>query len=227
MFRALAAAIVLTLTAPAALAGPEPDIKALKAAMSGLYVIVPTNTETGVAVTEEVTDADGSNPRNVVVAFLDAATAAEQVQAAGIGAHSEGGLINAGDLYETRGGDVTWISSIANASLVNGTPTRPPVFYISNPDDQPLTKVIDGKEKVIFYVDAVAADSARVAAQNTLSAAGHPMDLSVVAGDFEALVQGILDGKVTDVHFAASPSVLRWLEQWNSGARLIKDYQPE
>lgn len=227
MLRAMAlAALCLVSGSAAAAAEDASGIAALKEAMSGLYVVVPTNTETGAPVTEEVTDPDGSNPRDVVVAFLDAGTAAEQVRVSGLGDKSQGGIINAADLYETRDGNVTWVTSIANSSLVNGEPTHPPVFYITNPDDEPLTSMIGGKPKIVFYIDAVAADSARVAAQNLLSASGHPMDLSVVVGDFEALIDGVLAGKVQGIHFAPSPSMVRWVEQWEAGDRLIQDYKP-
>jgi len=226
MLRALAAALLMIAPVPAALAEDLAGLEALKAAMSGLYVVVPKNTETGEAVKDVRTDAEGGEPRSVVVAFLDAEAAASDIIEAGIGEKSEGGLINAADLMAATSGEVTWITSPANASLVNGQRDRPPVFYITNPADEPLTSVIGGEPKIVFYVDADAADAARVAAQNLLSASGQPMTLSVVAGDFEALIGGIQSGDVQGAHLASSPSVVRWVEQWQAGARLIKDYKP-
>jgi hypothetical protein len=222
----MAAALLVAVTSPAAQADTKPLQTALESAMSGLFVVVPTNPETGAAMMARLPAGDGKPEREVVVAFLDAADAAREVTKAGMADKVEGRLFNAAELMAIAKGDILWRTSTENAVLVNGSETRPPAFYITGPDDDPMTQPVDGKARVVFYVDAVAADSARVAAQNKLSAAGTPTDLSVVAADLASLIDGVKKGEAKDVYIASSPSVIIWAAQWEQGKRLIRDYSP-
>ncbi len=226
MLRWMAAALLVAVTSPAAQADTKPLQTALESAMSGLFVVVPTNPETGAAMMARLPAGDGKPEREVVVAFLDAADAAREVTKAGMADKVEGRLFNAAELMAIAKGDILWRTSTENAVLVNGSETRPPAFYITGPDDDPMTQPVDGKARVVFYVDAVAADSARVAAQNKLSAAGTPTDLSVVAADLASLIDGVKKGEAKDVYIASSPSVIIWAAQWEQGKRLIRDYSP-
>jgi len=226
MLRWMAAALLVAVTSPAAQADTKPLQTALESAMSGLFVVVPTNPETGAAMMARLPAGDGKPEREVVVAFLDAADAAREVTKAGMADKVEGRLFNAAELMAIAKGDILWRTSTENAVLVNGSETRPPAFYITGPDDDPMTQPVDGKARVVFYVDAVAADSARVAAQNKLSAAGTPTDLSVVAADLASLIDGVKRGEAKDVYIASSPSVIIWAAQWEQGKRLIRDYSP-
>lgn len=226
MLRWMAAALLVAVTSPAAQADTKPLQTALESAMSGLFVVVPTNPETGAAMMARLPAGDGKPEREVVVAFLDAADAAREVTKAGMADKVEGRLFNAAELIAIAKGDILWRTSTENAVLVNGSETRPPAFYITGPDDDPMTQPVDGKARVVFYVDAVAADSARVAAQNKLSAAGTPTDLSVVAADLASLIDGVKKGEAKDVYIASSPSVIIWAAQWEQGKRLIRDYSP-
>ncbi|MEQ9506187.1 MAG: hypothetical protein RLO80_07925 [Hyphomonas sp.] len=212
------------MTPPFALAEKMPGLAALKDAMSGLYVVVPTDPETGASMMEVLGRKDGKPEGEVVVAFLDAGDAARTATKAGLGDKAEGRLINAAELIELTGGQIIWRTSTENSALVGGDETRPPVFYITGPDGDPMTQPVEGKEKIVVYVDAVAADAARVAAQNRLSAAGHPIDLSVIAADMIGMVEGIGAGEAKDVYIASSPTVIIWAAQWEQGKRLIKDY---
>jgi len=226
MLRWMAAALLVAVTSPAAQADTKPLQTALESAMSGLFVVVPTNPETGAAMMARLPAGDGKPEREVVVAFLDAADAAREVTKAGMADKVEGRLFNAAELMAIAKGDILWRTSTENTVLVNGSETRPPAFYITGPDDDPMTQPVDGKARVVFYVDAVAADSARVAAQNKLSAAGTPTDLSVVAADLASLIDGVKRGEAKDVYIASSPSVIIWAAQWEQGKRLIRDYSP-
>ncbi|MBI1398830.1 hypothetical protein [Hyphomonas sp.] len=226
MLRWMAAALLVAAFVPAAGADTKPTATALEEAMSGLFVVVPTNPETGAAMMAKLPAADGKPEREVVVAFLDAADAAREVKKAGMQDKVEGRLFNGAALMAIAKGDILWRTSADNAVLVNGTETRPPAFYITGPDDEPMTQPVEGKARVVFYVDAVAADSARVAAQNELSAAGKPTDLSVVAADLVSLIDGVKKGEAKDVYIASSPTVIIWAAQWEQGKRLIRDYSP-
>lgn len=226
MKRILAAAILMLTPVPVAAAEAMPGMDALKEAMSGLYVVVPTDPETGASMMEVLGRKDGQPEGEVVVAFLDAADAARTVEKAGMAGKAEGRLISAVELIELTKGQIIWRTSSENAVLVNGDETRPPVFYITGPGDDPLVQPVEGSPKIVFYVDAVAADAARVAAQNRLSAAGEPTDLSVIALDMIGLLEGIGAGETKDVYIASSPSVIIWAAQWEQGKRLIRDYSP-
>lgn len=227
MLRALAAAVVLMAAAPVAVAEETGGFAALQDALSGLFVVVPTDPATGASMMEVVKGVDGAPDEQVLVAFLDAEAAARSAVNSGLADKVEGRLFNAAELIAIAKGDIIWRTSVENASLVNGTQTRPPVFYITGPDGNPLTQPIEGRARVVFYVDAVAADSARVAAQNKLSAAGQPTDLSVIAADLISVLQGISDGQAKDAYIAASPSIIIWAAQWDQGKRLIRDYSTQ
>ncbi|MBA3069605.1 MAG: hypothetical protein FP825_14120 [Hyphomonas sp.] len=221
----LAAAALLL--APVSGAGAEDaaGAPALREAMSGLFVVVPTDPVSGAAMMEVVRSADGASRREVVVAFLDAGDAAATATAAGLGDRAEGRLLNAGELFAIAGGDVVWRTSADNAVLVNGDATHPPAFYVVNTAGDPLTQPIEGRDRIVFYVDALAADAARVAAENKLSAAGQPAPLSVIAADLASLIDGVRSGDAKDVYFASSPTVIIWAAQWEQGARLIRDFK--
>jgi hypothetical protein len=226
MLRWMVAALLVAAFVPAAGAETKLTATALEEAMSGLFVVVPTNPETGAAMMARLPAAEGKPEREVVVAFLDAADAAREVTKAGMEDKVEGRLFNAAELMAIAKGDILWRTSTENAVLVDGSETRPPAFYITDPEDNPMTQPVDGKARVVFYVDAVAADSARVAAQNKLSAAGKPTDLSVIAADLIDLIDGVRKGEAKDVFIASSPSVIIWAAQWEQGKRLIGDYSP-
>lgn len=226
MIRTLTAALLMLMTALFARADTVPGMAALKDAMSGLYVVVPTDPETGASMMEVLGDETGNAKGQVVVAFLDAKDAALTATKAGLGDKAEGRLINAAELIELTGGQIIWRTSTDNSVLVGGDETRPPVFYITGPDGDPLTQPVEGKAKIVVYVDAVAADAARVAAQNRLSAAGEPVDLSVIAADMIGMMEGIGAGEAKDVYIASSPSIIIWAAQWEQGKRLIRDYNP-
>jgi hypothetical protein len=227
MMRILTAALLMLMTAPFARADTVPGMAALQDAMSGLYVVVPTDPATGASIMEVLGRTDGKSEGQVVVAFLDAGDAASTAKKAGLGDKVEGRLVNAAELIALTGGKIIWRTSAENSALVGGEETRPPVFYITGPDGDPMTQPVEGKEKIVVYVDAIAADAARVAAQNRLSAAGHPTDLSVIAADMIGMVEGIGAGEAKDVYMASSPTVIIWAAQWEQGKRLIKDYSPK
>ena len=223
--RKLVIAMLMLVPGAIAAAEPAPGMPALQDAMAGLYVVVPTDPASGASMMEVLRNEDGTSEKKVVVAFLDAGDAAKTVVKAGLADKAEGRLVNAAELLALTKGDVIWRTSTENAVLVNGKETRPPLFYITSPDGKPLAQPIEGKSRAIFYVDAIAADSARVAAQNKLSAAGHPMDLAVVAADLISLMEGVGSGDAKDTYIASSPSVILWAAQWDQGKRLIKDYK--
>lgn len=224
MWRWMAAALLMGTLAPVSHADAAPDKAALRSAMKSFYVVVPADSS-GKPVAEVRANADGTDQRTVVVAFIDAADAAAEMAKANLATRVEGRLVNGADVVALVGSDVIWRTSEANAGIVNTKATTPPVFYITNAEGKSLTKVIDGQEKVLFYLDAVAADEARVAAQNGLSALGQPSTLSIVAADFAGLIDGVQSGKVKNAYFVSAPTTVRWADQWDAGKRLIKDFK--
>jgi len=227
MLRSMTAALLIAACTPSALAGTETGDAALKAAMKSFFVVVPADAATSKPLAEVRGNADGTDTQTVVVAFIDAADAAAEMKTAGLSASSEGRLVNGAELVGLTEGEVVWRTSKPNADIVNTAPTVPPVFYITNAAGDSLTQTINGQEKVLFYLDAVAADAARVAVQNGRSAARKPAYLSIVAADFAGLVEGVQAGKVKNAHFVSSLSRVRWASQRDKGARLIKDYKPQ
>ena len=233
MLRWMTAALLLAAWAPVALAGTAAGDAALKAAMKSFFVVVPADAATGKPVAEVRGNADGTDKRTVVVAFIDAADAAAEMKAAGLSTSSEGRLVNGAELVGLTDGEVVWRTSKSNADIVNTAPTVPPVFYITNAAGESLTQTINGQEKVLFYLDAVAADEARVAIQNGLSAARKPATLVRLAtlgwdetpetsrAAFEGAISGlaaagvrILDAS-NDAEVAALEATLRGIEGWS------------
>jgi len=225
MMRKTAAALLMLAAAPFAAADEVPGLKALQDAMSGLFVVIPTDPATGASMMEVVKTPEGGE-QQVVVAFLDAGDAARTALKAGLADRAEGRLVNAAELISIAKGEIIWRTNAENALLVNGDATRPPLFYVTGPGDDPLIQPVEGQTRIVFYTDALAADAARVAAQNSLSAAGQPTELSVIAADMISIVEGIGSGKVKDAYIASSPTVIIWAAQWDQGKRLIRDYNP-
>ena len=223
--RKTAAALMMLVLAPFAAADEVPGLKPLQDAMSGLFVVIPTDPATGASMMEVVKDADGKE-QQVVVAFLDAGDAALTAQKAGLADRAEGRLVNAAELIDIAKGQIIWRTNAENASLVNGDATRPPLFYVTGEGDDPMIQPIEGQSRIVFYTDALAADAVRVAAQNSFSAAGQPQELSVIAADMISIMEGIGSGKVKDAYIASSPTVIIWAAQWDQGKRLIRDYSP-
>lgn len=225
MMRKTAAALLMLMTAPFAAAEGVSGLPALTEAMNGLFVVVPTDPATGATMMEVVKKPDGTE-QQVVVAFLDARDAARTAEKAGLADRAEGRVVNAVELISLAKGEVIWRTNDENAVLVDGDNKRPPLFYITGPGDDPLVQPVEGKQKIVFYTDAVAADAARVAAQNSLSAAGQPTELAVLAADMINIMEGIGSGKVKDAYIASSPTIIIWVAQWDQGKRLIRDYNP-
>ncbi|MEX1251627.1 MAG: hypothetical protein WEA77_10585 [Hyphomonas sp.] len=225
MMRTRAAALLMLVLAPFASADDVPGMGALNDAMSGLFVVIPTDPSNGASMMEVVKGTDGTE-QQVVVAFLDAGDAARTAEKAGLADRAEGRLVNAAELIAMAKGKIIWRTNAENAILVNGDETRPPLFYVTGAGDDPLIQPVEGKTRIVFYTDAMAADAARVAAQNSLSAAGEPEELSVIAADMISILEGIGSGKVKDAYIASSPTVIIWAAQWDQGKRLIRDYSP-
>lgn len=200
---------------------------ALAEAMKYFNVIVLADPATGAVVQETRRNADGTNQREVVIAFIDAHDTRDQLVQQGGGETLEGRLINAADLVLRTGGDVIWRASSSDTELVNGSEATALGYYIRNDQDQPLTQAVDGKAKTIIYMDKFTAQEVKAASEQKLAAAGNPVALIVSPVDAVALIRDVQSGARSDIVFRSAKSTDRWLEQWDKGARRMLDYRDE
>lgn len=226
MFRSAFAAVLMAFAAPLAAAEMPAPPPALAEAMKSFFVVLPTDTSTGNAVTTMHKEAGEGEAHAVVVAFLDAEDAAADIVKGGLGDVTAGRIVNGADLYAAAGGEVIWRTSADNAAVTGSSRDRAPAFFVTYPDGKTVAQDIDGGQKTVVYLDAEAADEARTQMMDVLAAAGTPADLGVSALAFPDLIKGIVEGQLTDVYIATSPSVIRWSAQQEAGAALLRDYQP-
>lgn len=206
---------------------PAPAAPALAEAMKYFNVVLLADPQTGNPVVETRRDADGTNPREMIVAFIDAEDARNQVAANGAGSALEGRLINAGVLLAKTGGQVIWRAAPANSEFTASGGATAIGYYIHNEQDQPLTQPVDGRIKTVIYMDKESAQKAQSAHEATFAANGTPLKLQVAAVDALELIEKVRTGERNDLVFASAKSTDRWLAQWDKGARLISDYKDE
>lgn len=234
MFRQLISLAMLTLAATmlpaqAREATPVPPSisPGLAEAMKYFNVIVLADPATGSLVVETRRDADGTNQRDVIVAFIDAEDTRNQLAASGAGASFEGRLVNAAVVIANTGGDVIWRGASANTELTASGEVTVIGYFLRNEADFPLTQKIDGKDKTLIYMDKESADKAKESAEAKLAAAGNPVKLFVAPVDALELFEKVRTGERTDLVFASARTTDRWMAQWDRGARLISDYKDE
>jgi hypothetical protein len=199
----------------------------LAEAMKYFNVIVLADPATGRLVVEPRRDADGTNQRDVIVAYIDAEDTRNQLAASGAGASFEGRLVNAAVVIANTGGDVIWRGAPANTELTPSGEVAVIGYFLRNEADFPLTQKIDGKDKTLIYMDKESAQKAQESAEAKLAAAGNPVKLVVAPVDALDLIEKVRSGERTDLVFASARSTDRWLTQWDRGARLISDYKDE
>jgi hypothetical protein len=199
----------------------------LAEAMKYFNVIVLADPATGSLVVEPRRDADGANPRDVIVAFIDAEDTRNQLAASGAGAAFEGRLVNAAVVIANTGGDVIWRGASANTELTASGEVTVIGYFLRNEADFPLTQKIDGKDKTLIYMDKESADKAKESAEAKLAAAGNPVKLIVAPVDALDLMEEVRTGERADLVFASARTTDRWMVQWDKGARLISDYKDE
>ena len=221
------AALVLPASAREQTPIPPSISPALAEAMKYFNVIVLADPATGSLVVEPRRDADGTNQRDVIVAFIDAEDTRNQLAASGAGAAFEGRLVNAAVVIANTGGDVIWRGASANTEFTASGEVTVIGYFLRNTADFPLTQTIDGKDKTVIYMDKESAQKAKEAAQAKLIATGNPVMLMVAPVDALDLFEKVRTGERTDLVFASAKSTERWLVQWNNGARLISDYKDE
>ncbi|HRJ02640.1 MAG TPA: hypothetical protein PKV67_17980 [Hyphomonas sp.] len=222
----MAAAALLAAMLPAAAETPAAP-PALVEAMKYFHVVVPADVESGNPATETRRDVDGTNQRQVVVAFIDAEDAKTETVGAGLGERTEGRVVNGADLWAATGGDVIWRTTAANAAISNTSRSEPPAFYIAQSDGSMVTQERGGTFKVVFYLDAEDADRAKTELIGFMAARGQSANLNVVVADFSKVIAAVIDGRLPVAQFAPSPSVVRWAAQREAGAVLIRDYKSE
>jgi hypothetical protein len=199
----------------------------LAEAMKYFNVIVLADPATGSLVVEPRRDADGTNQRDVIVAFIDAEDTRNQLAASGAGAAFEGRLVNAAVVIANTGGDVIWRGASANTELTASGEVTVIGYFLRNEADFPLTQKIDGKDKTLIYMDKESADKAKESAEAKLAAAGNPVKLIVAPVDALDLMEEVRTGERADLVFASARTTDRWMVQWDQGARLISDYRDE
>ncbi|MFN7178327.1 hypothetical protein [Hyphomonas sp.] len=227
MIRTMMAAAALLAAMPVAAAETPAAPPALVEAMKYFYVVVPADVNTGNLATETRRDADGTNQRHVVIAYIDAEDAKTETVEAGLAERTEGRLVNGADLWAATRGDVIWRTKAANAAISNTSRGEPPAFYITQGDGSMVTQEFDGEFKVVFYLDAEEADRVKTEMTDFLATQGQSAALNVVVADFSKVIGAILDGRLQAVRIASSPSVVRWSMQREAGAVLIRDYKGE
>ena len=226
---AIVSLVALLLPAHARESTPTPPSipPGLAEAMKYFNVIVLADPATGSLVVEPRRDADGTNPRDVIVAFIDAEDTRNQLAASGAGAAFEGRLVNAAVVIANTGGDVIWRGASANTELTASGEVTVIGYFLRNETDFPLTQKIDGKDKTLIYMDKESADKAKESAEAKLAAAGNPVKLIVAPVDALDLMEKVRTGERTDLVFASARTTDRWMVQWDKGARLISDYKDE
>ena len=226
---AIVSLVTLLLPAHARESTPTPPSipPGLAEAMKYFNVIVLADPATGSLVVEPRRDADGTNQRDVIVAFIDAEDTRNQLAASGAGAAFEGRLVNAAVVIANTGGDVIWRGASANTELTASGEVTVIGYFLRNEADFPLTQKIDGKDKTLIYMDKESADKAKESAEAKLAAAGNPVKLIVAPVDALDLMEKVRTGERTDLVFASARTTDRWMVQWDKGARLISDYKDE
>lgn len=199
----------------------------LAEAMKYFNVIVLADPATGSLVVETRRDADGTNQREVIVAYIDAEDLRNQLAASGAGAAFEGRLVNAAVVIANTGGDVIWRTASANTEFTSSGGVTAIGYFLRNEADAPLTQKVDGKDKTLIYMDKESAQKAQESAEAKLAAAGNPVKLIVAPVDALDLFEKVSTGARDDLVFVSAKSTERWLVQWNNGARLISDYKDE
>ncbi len=221
------AALLLPAYARESTPAPPSMPPGLAEAMKYFNVIVLADPATGRLVVETRRDADGTNQRDVIVAYIDAEDTRNQLAASGAGASFEGRLVNAGVVIANTGGDVVWRGASANTELTSSGEVTVIGYFLRNEADFPLTQKIDGKDKTLIYMDKEAAQKAKESAEAKLAAAGNPLKLIVAPVDALDLIDKVRTGERSDLVFASARTTDRWLVQWDKGARLISDYRDE
>jgi hypothetical protein len=206
---------------------PLPVPPALGEAMKYFSVVVLADPESGRLAVETRRDADGTNQREMIVAYIDAEDARNQLAASGAGASFAGRPVNAAVLIANTGGQVIWRATSANTEFTSSGGVTAIGYYIRNEQDQPLTQTVDGRTKTVIYMDKGSAVQAQSAFEAKLAAAGTPVKLIVSPVDALDLIDKVGTGARNDLVFTSARSTDRWIAQWEKGARLISDYKDE
>ena len=206
---------------------PAPVPPALAEAMKYFNVIVLADPATGRFAVEARRDPDGTNQREVIVAYIDAEEARNQLAASGAGIAFEGRLVNAAVVIANTGGDVIWRTASANTEFTASGGVTAIGYFLRNEADAPLTQTVDGKDKTLIYMDKESAQKAQESAEAKLAAAGMAVKLIVAPVDALDLIEQVRTGTRNDLVFVSAKSTDRWLAQWENGARLISDYKDE
>jgi len=200
---------------------------ALAEAMKYFNVVLLSDPATGSFAVETRRDADGTNQREVIIAYIDAEEARNQLAASGAGIPFEGRLVNAAVLIANTGGNVIWRAASANTEFTPSGGVTAIGYHIHNAQEQPLTQAVDGKAKTLIYMDKETAQNVKDASETELAAAGTPVKLIVSPVDALDLIDKVRSGARSDLVFVSARSTDRWLVQWNNGARQIASYKDE
>lgn len=200
---------------------------ALAEAMKYFNVIVLADPATERFAVETRRDADGTNQREVIVAYIDAEDARNQLAASGAALPFEGRLVNAAVLIANTGGDVIWRATPANTEFTEAGGVTAIGYFIRNEEDMPLTQKVDGKDKTLIYMDKETAVKAKESAEAKLAAAGRPVKLIAAPVDALDLMEKVQTGVRNDLVFVSAKSTDRWMMQWDKGARQIAGYKDE
>ena len=223
MYRLIISGLMVMAAALPAQAEMSAGENELRAAFKDFGVIGLAQAGSGIPVTEVRRDADGTNPRDMFVLYIDAAHAAEEVKGSSLADELEGRPFNAAELYLNVKGNVIWRTPYRPGA----TTSAPQVYYLTNAAGESVMMTINGETRTPMFANEADADSKRAAFEKSFSEKGTPLTLSVQSVPLEPLIERMMAGEKLNIYVYSSPSVIRWSEQWENGARLIKNYRTE
>lgn len=219
--RAILAGLTLFLTAPIALPETPANAALLREAFQEFVVIGLVQAGSGAPATEVRRNADGTHPRNMILVYLDAAHASEDVKNSAFADEMEGRPFNAADIYLSANGNVIWRAKYQPGE----TSTQPQLYFIVNAAREPVTLAINGKTRIPMFAERALAESRRAAFEQTFAGRGEAVSLTLQSQPLETLIEWMMGGEDLGIYVYSSSTVVRWSEQWEGGARLIKNYR--
>ncbi len=78
-----------------------------------------------------------------------------------------------------------------------------------------------------MFADEASAESYRENVAPGFAESGQAMSLHVQSVPMEPLIARMMKGENISIRVYSSPTVVRWEQQWDGGARLIKYYETD
>ncbi len=197
--------------------------RVLREAFKGFGVVGLAQAGTGTPVTEVRRDADGTNQRTMLVVYLDAEYAAEDVRASSLADELEGRPFNAADVYFHANGNVIWRTRF----MPGLSSSEAHLYFVATPEGAPAMTTIEGRSRIPMFVDEASAEAYRENVAPSFAESGLATSLVVRSAPMEPLIERMMKGEDIGIHVYSSATVERWGKQWDGGARLIKFYMTD